>query len=251
MEVGSGSNQGTCCFQEPTHLWKVPHALWFIPQAYSHLWCLSIRSMSSVVTQDTRRLGETNRLYSSCTLNVAECKYSRMEKEGLVCIFGIKKNHNWRHNEFRLAKVLFTHRVIPQDFGAGSKWLPAKVVETFDPVSFHVLLEDGRHKRCHQDQLRPIVVGMGNRDVPDSTEQGCSNLSPYFSRISCWGPSCGNSTRSRIRSTITFWANTVIYSNFIIWFRYAPIHVVKESLENGLNQEKTETDFFVWVLLCM
>ena len=32
--------------------------------------------------------------YSSCTLNVAECKYSHMEKEGLACIFGIKKNHN-------------------------------------------------------------------------------------------------------------------------------------------------------------
>ena len=36
----------------------------------------------------------------------------------------------------------------------GSGWLPGRVVGTTGPVSFHVLLEDGRSKRCHQDQLR-------------------------------------------------------------------------------------------------
>ena len=46
-----------------------------------------------------------------------------------------------------------------KNLGAGSKWLPGKIVETSGLVSFHVLLEDGRHKRCHQDQLRPRVVG--------------------------------------------------------------------------------------------
>ena len=50
-------------------------------------------------------------------------------------------------------------------------------METSGPVSFHVLLEDGRHKQCHQDKLRPRVLGNGlpemsqiplNEDVPIS-----------------------------------------------------------------------------------
>ena len=42
--------------------------------------------------------------------------------------------------------------------GSGSGWLPGKIVSRSGPVSFHVLLEDGRQKCCHQDQLKPRLV---------------------------------------------------------------------------------------------
>ena len=51
-------------------------------------------------------------------------------------------------------------------FGAGSVWLPGKIVESTGPVSFHVL-EDGHDRRCHQDQLRPRVVEDGPPDVSE------------------------------------------------------------------------------------
>ena len=43
-------------------------------------------------------------------------------------------------------------------FGAGSRWLPGEIVEVIGPVSFQVLLEDGRRRRCHQDHFRPRIV---------------------------------------------------------------------------------------------
>ena len=36
------------------------------------------------------------------------------------------------------------------------------------PVSFHVLLEDGRQKRCHQDQLRPHLVDDGPPELSET-----------------------------------------------------------------------------------
>ncbi len=33
--------------------------------------------------------------YASCTLNSSECNYAQLEKEGLSCIFGIKKFHDY------------------------------------------------------------------------------------------------------------------------------------------------------------
>ena len=50
---------------------------------------------------------------------------------------------------------------------AGSVWLPAKIVESTGPVSFHVVLEDGRNRRCHQDQLRPWVVDDGPPEMSE------------------------------------------------------------------------------------
>ena len=47
--------------------------------------------------------------------------------------------------------------VFMKNFGAGQKWLSGKIIQVTGPVSFRVRLEDGREKRCHQDQLRPRV----------------------------------------------------------------------------------------------
>ena len=43
--------------------------------------------------------------------------------------------------------------ILLKNFGAGQRWLPGQIVGMTGPVSFQVLLEDGRCKRCHQDQV--------------------------------------------------------------------------------------------------
>ena len=45
------------------------------------------------------------------------------------------------------------------------KWQPGKIAEVTGPVSFRVRLEDGRVRRCHQDQLSVRVI------APDLTAQ--------------------------------------------------------------------------------
>jgi len=41
--------------------------------------------------------------------------------------------------------------------GEGVNWLPGVIIKCTGPVSFHVKLNDGRERRCHQDQLRNRV----------------------------------------------------------------------------------------------
>ena len=48
--------------------------------------------------------------------------------------------------------------VLVKNFGQGSRWLPGKIIEFSSPGSFKVRLEDGRMKRCHQDDLRKRLV---------------------------------------------------------------------------------------------
>ena len=40
----------------------------------------------------------------------------------------------------------------------GQEWLPGKIIKVTRPVLFVVRLSDGRHHRCHQDQLRHRAV---------------------------------------------------------------------------------------------
>ena len=147
--------------------------------------------------------------------------------------------------------------VFLKNFGAGSKWLPGKILETSGPVSFHVILEDGRHKRCHQDQLRPRVVGNGppemsqiplDKDVsislPISAESGIETSPVAIAPDQGSGlPQVSEQTQLSTQTPHLLLIRT-------------DIHVVKESLPNGSNQERTETDFFlcvstpVCVLLC-
>ena len=66
-----------------------------------------------------------------------------------------KERHDSRSKSriFRRGDLVFF-----KNSGVGSAWLPGKIVEITSPVSFVVLLEDGRRKRCHQDHLRHRVV---------------------------------------------------------------------------------------------
>ena len=44
--------------------------------------------------------------------------------------------------------------VFARNFSAGKRWLAAHIISQAGPISFRVRLEDGRERRCHQDQLR-------------------------------------------------------------------------------------------------
>ena len=46
------------------------------------------------------------------------------------------------------------NKVYYYNHGSGNKWLPGQITKVTGPVSFHVVLDDGRHKRCHQNQLK-------------------------------------------------------------------------------------------------
>ena len=53
-----------------------------------------------------------------------------------------------------------------------------KIVSHSGPVSFHVLLEDGRQKCCHQDQLRPCLVDDGPPELSE-TDMGTFPSNEY------------------------------------------------------------------------
>ena len=57
-----------------------------------------------------------------------------------------------------------------KNFGAGPKWLPCKIVDVTGPVSFRVLLENGRNKQCHQDQLHARLVDDNSSEMSQIPE---------------------------------------------------------------------------------
>ena len=62
-----------------------------------------------------------------------------------------KKKHD------RKAKSRAFHEgdtVLVRNFGSGCRWLPGRIVQQTGPVLFRANLEDGRLRKCHQDQLR-------------------------------------------------------------------------------------------------
>ena len=68
-----------------------------------------------------------------------------------------------RPRKFELGETVFV-----KNFGPGQKWLPGKVVEMTGPVSYRVEMEDGRERRCHQDQVRIRVTAQG---IPTNSEE--------------------------------------------------------------------------------
>ena len=45
-----------------------------------------------------------------------------------------------------------------KNFGHGRRWLRGKITKITGPVSYHVLLDDGRKRCCHQDHLHLRVI---------------------------------------------------------------------------------------------
>ena len=87
-----------------------------------------------------------------------------------------KGRHDTRSNvrSFEVGDAIFL-----KNFGAGARWLPGKIVEKSGPVSYHVVLEDGRRKRCHQDQLRSRIVSDGPPEMSEIAVD--ADVSEYFS----------------------------------------------------------------------
>lgn len=65
--------------------------------------------------------------------------------------------------------------VFVKNFVGGGRWLPGKKT---GPVSFHVQLEDGRQRRCHQDHLRSRVVDDGTSEMSEVTVDDSFPVSP-------------------------------------------------------------------------
>ena len=84
----------------------------------------------------------------------------------------VRHDERARQKSFSVGDAVFA-----KNFGAGDRWLPGKIVKVAGPVSFHVQLEDGRQRKCHQDQLRARVVGNGSPEVaPLTTDESFPSL---------------------------------------------------------------------------
>ena len=67
-----------------------------------------------------------------------------------------------------------------KNFGCGYRWLRGKITKITGPVSYHVLLDDGRQQRCHQDHLCLRVIE--SNPLSESDEEATSmDLSIPFS----------------------------------------------------------------------
>ena len=71
-----------------------------------------------------------------------------------------------------------------QNYHHGDRWLPGVVQQKTGPVSFRVKLNDGRMRRCHQDQLRKRTVEMPQELPTDSDDTIPSASSPEPSTAS-------------------------------------------------------------------
>ena len=69
----------------------------------------------------------------------------------------VKQQKQKQHRDLRAKdrKFKIGDKIYYYNHGVGNKWLPGRIIKQMGPVSFHVDLADGRHRRCHQDQLRP------------------------------------------------------------------------------------------------
>ena len=73
---------------------------------------------------------------------------------------GVEERQQKQQHDSRAKVRVFKagETVLVKNYGSGCRWLPARIMEASDPVSFRVRLEDGRLRRCHQDQIRPRLV---------------------------------------------------------------------------------------------
>ena len=57
-----------------------------------------------------------------------------------------------------------------RNYHHGDRWLPGVIQQRTGPVSFGVKLNDGRMRRCHQDQLRKRTVEMPPELLADADD---------------------------------------------------------------------------------
>ena len=81
-----------------------------------------------------------------------------------------------KHDSTAKARVFHVGQaVFMKNVNSSRRWLPGRIVQVTGPVSFLVQLDDGRQKRCHQDQLRSRVASI----IPDSSTE-LQDLAPEF-----------------------------------------------------------------------
>ena len=81
-----------------------------------------------------------------------------------------KKNHD-RHSRDRVFQI--GDLVFIKNFGNGLPWLPGEIKEIQGPVSYSVLLNDGRSFKRHVDQIRVRTVPDSSVNTPDSILDDC------------------------------------------------------------------------------
>ena len=67
--------------------------------------------------------------------------------------------------------------VYVKNYGTGGKWFSGQTISQTEPVSFHVPLDNGYQRRCHQDHLRLRVA---ESDVQQSSESSLTGDDPSF-----------------------------------------------------------------------
>ena len=77
--------------------------------------------------------------------------------------------------------------VFVRNYHQGARWLPGTIEQKTGPVSFLVKLQDGRIRRCHQDQLRCRSVSVPQlqestteSDTDIVTAELCESSSSYI-----------------------------------------------------------------------
>lgn len=76
-----------------------------------------------------------------------------------------KLQHDARSKDRRL---VVGEKVFVRNYHHGKRWLPGEIERITGPVSFLVKLNDGRQRRCHQDQIRRRTVTLP--PPPDQTD---------------------------------------------------------------------------------
>ena len=82
-----------------------------------------------------------------------------------------KQSQQKAHHDARAKSCIFMlgDAVFVKNYGSGLRWLPGKIEQVTGPVSFQVKLDDGRTRRCHQDQIRIRVIAP---DMPPESDDG-------------------------------------------------------------------------------
>ena len=82
-----------------------------------------------------------------------------------------KQSQQKAHHDARAKSRIFKlgDAVFVKNYGSGRRWLPGKIEQVTGPVSFQVKLDDGRTRRCHQDQIRIRVIAP---DMPPESDDG-------------------------------------------------------------------------------